>query len=79
MELFLIFLIALSGKNGEELKRSLSSALAFYRENRELFTMIAQTPAQKENAPSEPEEQTKSRPQAAGNYKFIEEFLSKKF
>lgn len=75
--MILIFLLALSGKNADELKRSLSSALSFYRDNRELFTAIMkkQEPITQTKQSEQPPEQTESRPQAAGDYTILEEFL----
>lgn len=41
--LLLALLLTMSGTDPERWKRSLSSALKFYRENRELLAMLAQT------------------------------------
>lgn len=40
--LLLALLLTMSGNDPERWKRSLSSALTFYRENRELLAMLAQ-------------------------------------
>ncbi|MBO5045784.1 MAG: hypothetical protein J6C93_02835 [Clostridia bacterium] len=43
MQLLLIFiLLSMTGKSSDELKETLSSALSFYRENRELIAMLVQ-------------------------------------
>ncbi len=75
--MILIFLLALSGKNADELKRSLSSALSFYRDNRELIAalMKKQEPVPRTKQGEQPPEQTESRPQAVGDYTILEEFL----
>ena len=77
MEMFMIlFILALSDKN-PELKETLKSVLAFYRENRELLTLIANgTPAAASSAA--PSEQ-KDPPAAEGErIKILEEFLKQR-
>ncbi len=74
-QMILILLLALMSKDGQ-MKDSLQSALAFYRENRELITRLAGANAPKEYSKQDKEtEQEKSRPQAVGNDKILEEFL----
>lgn len=79
----LLFLLAMSGGDSSQLKEKLSSALAFYRENRELIAMLAsgggnlfggapapqsaQTPQENQPAAGQTEENP--------NIKILEEFL----
>ncbi len=76
-QMILIFLLALMSKDGK-MKDTLQSALAFYRDNRELITMLAGAQnASKEQEPQKTEEpkQEQSRPQSVGNDKILEKFL----
>lgn len=78
----LLFLLAMSGGDSSQLKEKLSSALAFYRENRELIAMLASGGGLFGGAPAAQSAQTPQENQpAAGqteenpNIKILEEFL----
>lgn len=79
--LILLFLLA-TANSSPEMKQSLSSALAFYRENRELFSMLAngaQNPSAEQKAPAEEARtQQNSRPpagEAGSQINILEEYL----
>ncbi len=79
----LLFLLAMSGGDSSQLKEKITSALAFYRENRELIAMLASgggnlfggtAAPQNAQAPHENQsarEQTEENP----NMAILEEFL----
>ncbi len=86
MQLILIlFLLSLNDKS-TDLNETLKKALAFYRENRELISMLANGsfPAAQQEPQSEQKaaenEQEKDRPQTVGQsnnaYRAVESFLS---
>lgn len=83
--MILLLVLFLSDKNAS-LKDTVQSFLRFYRENRDLITMIANQPpaeykkAEKsEDAPqTERPEKTENRPQeTVGSVRILEEFLKK--
>lgn len=81
--LLLALLLTMSGSDPEHWKRSLASALNFYRENRELLAMLAQTAsaggrpasaaptAETQEKRQSPAEETAEQPIAS----ILEEFL----
>lgn len=72
MQLLLIFiLLSMTGKSSDELKETLSSALSFYRENRELITMLVQAG---EKAPANGQEKQPAETQAVKD--LFEKFMN---
>ena len=88
MEMLVLLLVLTSLDKNSDLSEKLRSALSFYRENRELITMFANTvnaaPAAanasaEESAPSQQgAEQKESRPQGGiDSMKILEEYLKR--
>ncbi len=72
MQLLLIFiLLSMTGKSSDELKETLSSALSFYRENRELIAMLVQAG---EKAPANGQEKQPAETQAVKD--LFEKFMN---
>lgn len=76
METMLLLVLLAYASGNPEAKDALRSFLTFYRENRDVFTMLVQnTPPMPEDTPKETQ---KNRPQEEiGNAKIIEEYLKK--
>ena len=73
MEIILLLLFALSDKDGN-MKRSLQQFLSFYKENRELLKMLADTVTHQNQAPAPA--QNESRPQnEIGSLNILEDYL----
>lgn len=79
MEILALFiLLTMTGKNADDLKSSLNSALSFYRENRELFTLLSgmqKVPAAQTQSPPQKEEQIKTEPNAFDSASLFEQYL----
>lgn len=84
----LLLLFTMSGNQQAEWKDKLTSALKFYRENRELIAMLAQSisqdapkaqqPQKSEPKPEENHGEEKSRPAEVGNQlSLLEEYLNR--
>jgi len=82
MELLLLLFLLSSQKEEKDVRKALLSALAFYRENRELLLSLRDMPAARhevpprKEAPRQDEPHEKSRPQADGNPDILQQFLN---
>ena len=84
MEMLVLLLILTSLEKNSDLSEKLRSALSFYRENRELISMFANTVnaapsagAAPDPAPAQSGEKKESRPQGADSMKILEEYLKR--
>lgn len=72
----LLILILLFAMRDPAMRDSLNSALAFYRENRDLIAMLTNAKASAPTAPEETDGQEKSRPhEEIGVSRILEEYL----
>lgn len=76
MELLVLVMLMLMTSGGGDIRRPLDELLSFYRENRELISLLAQS-VSPDHAPHA-NEQTKSRPPEETGTDIINEFLKRR-